>query len=173
MDIWNQCNSTVNVSFTYFFLHFCTCNAWVNKTFPDWNITQRMRSKIIGKGGGEAGISPRHHPGRCSDVSRSGESPDSRKSEPGREQRGLAENWEDLLRSEYFIFLLKYHFTREDWFPASLPTRNMLTPRDLIWDELYKRGVAIHCKIKASSRPIGACILLLKHHMITSLRKHS
>ena len=45
-----------------------------------------MQTKIIGKGGGEAGISSRHHPGLCSDVRKSGESPDTRKSEPGREQ---------------------------------------------------------------------------------------
>ena len=126
--------------------------------------------KIIERGGGGAGISPRHHLGQCSDVS-------SRKSEPGCEQWRLAENWGELLRGWIFyisgVSHLKCDISRERWFEASLQSRNMLTPGDLIWDELYKRGKAMHCKIKASSGPIEACISLLKHHMITSLRKHS
>ena len=142
---------------------FCTCAAWVNQTFTDWNVTLRMQMKIIERGGGGAGISPRHHLGQCSDVT-------SRKSEPGCEQRRLAQNWIFYISG---VSHLKCDISGERWFEASLQSRNMLTPGDLIWDELYKRGKAIHCKIKASSLPIEACISLLKHHMITSLRKHS
>ena len=155
---------------------FCTCAAWVNKTFPDWNVTLRMQMKIIERGGGGAGISPRHHLGQCSDVTSSGESLD----------REEVKVWVwtvkislELRRASGWIFYisgvshLKCDISGERWFEASLPARNMLTPGDLIWDELYKRGKAIHCKIKASSLPIEACISLLKHHMITSLRKHS
>ena len=126
---------------------FCTCNAWVNKTFTDWNITLRLRSRIIGKGGAIAGIRLRYHLGWGVPMSGEVSSHQTAGSQSMGVNREIGENWGDWrvnIAGSPDNWYFKFQ-DETDWFQAPLMPRNTLTPGHLMMgDELYKSGAVIH-----------------------------